>query len=178
MSRTTTVFVGMLVASSTFGGARLGAQQVTMRQASEAARLTARIDAFEESNEQLKQQVAALEAGLEQIGAVERGAPSEGLLGAEGQATRATVAEKNQFRFDVLEVMAPHLEQIEELVAAYRDHRHFVMRRSARGFANQATLGNCPDCLIPYVSVENQGKVSELYTDPPAEWMSSDQSED
>lgn len=166
--------LALFVLVGSYPGA-LTAQQVTTRQASEAARLTARIDALEASNAQLQQQVAVLEASLEQIGAVERGAPSDGLLGAEGQATRATAAEKNQFRFDVLEVMAPHLEQIEELVAAYGDHRHFVMRRAARGYANQAALENCPDCLIPFISVENQGQQSELYTDPP---RSPDQSED
>lgn len=139
----------------------LTAQQITTRQAAEADRLTARIDVLEASNQQLQQQVAALEERLEQIGAVEREAPSEGLLGSREQARAAA------FRVDVLGVMAPYLEQLEELAAAYRDHQHFVMRRAHRGYANQATLDNCPDCLIPYISVENQGKESEVYTDPP-----------
>lgn len=147
----------------------LTAQQITTRQAAGADRLTARIDVLEASNQQLQQQVAALEARLEEMGAVEREAPSEGLLGSREQARRAA------FRVDVLGVMAPYLEQLEELAAAYRDHRHFVMRRAARGYANQETLHNCRDCLIPYIAVENQGKERDLYTDPP--W-SSDQSED
>lgn len=147
----------------------LTAQQITTRQAAGADRLTARIDALEQTNQQLQQQIAALEASLEQMGAVERKAPSQELLGSQDQARRAA------FRVDVLAVMAPYLEQLEELTAAYRDHRHFVMRRAARGYANQATLHNCRDCLIPYIAVENQGKERELYTDPP--W-SSDQSED
>lgn len=147
----------------------LTAQQLTTRQASETGRLTARIDALEQTNQQLQQQIAALEARLEPGGAVEPEAPGEKLLGSRD------VAKQARFRIDVLAVMAPYLEQLEELAAEYGEHRHFVMRRAARGYANQATLRNCRDCLIPYIAVENQGKERKLYTDPP---MSPSQSED
>jgi hypothetical protein len=157
---TLTAGLALLVLIGSSPGA-LTAQQITTRQAAGADRLTARIDVLEASNQQLQQQVAALEERLAQMGAVEREAPSERLLGSREQVRHTA------FRMDVLGVMAPYLEQLEELAAAHRDHRHFVMRRAARGYANHATLRTCNDCLVPYISVENQGKESDLYTDPP-----------
>jgi len=129
------------------GGFQGGAGKVGL----DTSRLRKQVDSLERANGTLSNQVAQLEIRVNR------------LLSQEGQRTRQTASDWNQFRTDVLKVMEPKIGSLQSDIAriaamerAYNRHIH-EYTASRGGWANLATLQNCPECLIKFSSDSKPG---------------------
>ena len=79
---------------------------------------------------------------------------------------RRRAKQEDDFKEKVREAVAKELADLAKLKQEFANHHH-TFTETSQGLATMATIDNCPDCLIPFVSPNNARNSSTVQTSGP-----------